>query len=148
MSYLDSEERLQLESIIKLEFQNEALLDQALIHASYVNEHPEATSNDRLEFLGDAVIGLVIAEECYRKLPEATEEELTENRKARVNQGSEAQAARKMNLNEFLQVGAGETRKGEFNNALVGDCYEAIVGVVFLEFGYDEASKLVLETLI
>jgi ribonuclease-3 len=148
MSQLTPSQRQQLEELLGLKFKNQELLGQALIHGSYVHEHPGSVSNDRLEFLGDAVIGLAVAQYYYENSPGASEGELTELRKTKVNEKAEADAAHKLVLQRFLQVGEGEKLKGEFNDTLLGDCYEAIVGAIHLQFDYRVASQFIQRSLI
>lgn len=139
-----------LESKLGVSFRDRVLLRLALTHSSYLNENrsnPE-TSNERLEFLGDAVIGVAIADELYRRNPDWTEGEMTQARAALVSGEALAAAARKLDLGSHLSMGRGEETSGgrERENNLAA-ALEAIVGALFLDRGYEAARPLVLRVV-
>src|SRR5438445_9294067 len=126
-----------MEDRLRLKFTNRELLLQVFVHRSYHNEHPEvAKSNARLAFLGDAVLGLAVAEHLYKD-SDASEGKLTELRKLKVEQKALAGAARGLNLGRNLLMSHGEQiRKGRDRPKALADSFEALVGAIFLEFGY------------
>ncbi len=133
-----------------LAFENAGLLRTALVHSSYVNEAPREglESNERLEFLGDAVIGAVVAEELYRDWPDLREGSLTQRRAAVVQGSTLARAASDLSLGECLQMGRGEeTAGGRERDSNLANAYEAVVGALFLDRGYAAAREWVLSTL-
>jgi len=138
-----------LQSTLGVTFNDSSLLEQSLVHRSYLNENPDQTiSNERLEFLGDALIGLAIAHELFRRFPKIDEGELTKLRSAVVCRESLADIADLLHLGEYLYMGRGEALGGggkrERNLACV---FEALMGAVLLDSGYDIACDLVLKLL-
>ncbi|MFN3974052.1 MAG: ribonuclease III [Dehalococcoidia bacterium] len=132
-----------------LRWNNSALLRQALVHSSYANEHPEARpSNERLEFLGDAFLDFVVADELFRRCPDLTEGDLTALRAALVDGESLAQAAHTLGVHTALLLGKGEEAGGgrERPSNLAG-AFEALVGAVLLDQGYTTAREFVLRVL-
>src|SRR3989338_9687760 len=103
----------ELEKLIKVKFKNKDLLEQALVHRSYLNENPNfhLNQNERLEFLGDAVLELVVTEELYKKYPEKAEGDLTNWRAALVNSKILTSVSEKLGFNEFLLLSRGETKE-------------------------------------
>lgn len=125
------------------------LLEQALTHASYVNEgDAAAVSNDRLEFLGDALLSMVIADRLHRTFPEASEGQLTRMRADIVRGSALANVSRRLGLGEYMILGRGEEAAGgrERDRNLAG-LFEAVVGAVFLAHGYRAARSFALRTL-
>ena len=139
-----------LQSILGVTFKNTSLLEQSLIHRSYLNEASDLnlSSNERLEFLGDALIGLAVADDLYRRFPELQEGDLTKLRAAVVCRDSLAEVACSLDLGEYLYLGRGEEqgggRKRERNLACA---FEALIGAVLLDRGYDVARELLLNLL-
>ncbi|MBT3363032.1 MAG: ribonuclease III [Chloroflexi bacterium] len=139
-----------LQGSICLTFNNTSLLEQALIHRSYLNENPDnlLPSNERLEFLGDALIGFAVAHELYRRYSQLQEGELSKLRAAVVCQECLAQMAKELHLGQYLYMGKGEEQGGgrqrDRNLACV---FEAVVGAVLLDLGYDAARDFVLKML-
>lgn len=125
------------------------LLREALTHASYLNESDaQATSNERLEFLGDAVLGMVMANELFRKYPEAGEGELTRMRAEVVQRSALAGVAQRLDLGEAMILGRGEEAAGgRTRDRNLAGLYEAVVGAVFCAHGYRTAQSLILRTL-
>jgi ribonuclease III len=125
------------------------LLVQALTHASYVNESDAtAVSNDRLEFLGDALLGLVVADSLHRSFPDSGEGQLTRMRAEVVRGSTLAGVARRLGLGEYLVMGRGEEAAGgrDRERNLAG-AFEALVGAVFLDHGYRSARTFALRVL-
>jgi ribonuclease-3 len=143
------EERIELE-IAGYRFKDEALLENALTHSSYLHEHVDEAARDfeRLEFLGDAVVDLVVGEELYRRFPDATEGELTALRAALVSSAALAEVGRRLGLPERARLGRGEEDTGGRGRAgLAASLYESVVGAIYLESGLGEASALVHRTM-
>ena len=127
-------------------FRAPGLLRQALTHRSYVHEHPEAgaATNERLEFLGDAVFHLIVADELYRRYPEAPEGRLTALRAALVCTRSLAAIAEALGLAGYLRVSRGEaTIDGRGRQSILADALEAVVAAVYLDAGLPAAGELV-----
>ncbi len=125
------------------------LLAQALTHASYVNEaDATAVSNDRLEFLGDALLGLVVADVLHRNFPDAGEGQLTRMRAEVVRGSTLAEVARRLGIGDYLVLGRGEEAAGgrDRERNLAG-AFEALVGAVFLAHGYRTARSFALRVL-
>ena len=139
-----------LEKRLGVTFKSPQLLQNALVHSSYVNENPDAASesNERLEFLGDAVLGLVVADELYAAYPDDDEGHLTELRAHLVRRDTLAQAASRMRLGEELLLGHGEDDGGGRSRPTnLSHVYEAVVGAVFLDQGLEPARRFVLDSL-
>src|SRR5881409_4500713 len=131
-------------------FRDPALLENALTHSSYLHEHPEENAPDfeRLEFLGDAVVDLVVGEELYRRFPDATEGELTSLRATLVSSTALAEIGRQLGLPERARLGRGEEETGgRTRMGLAASLYESFVGAVYHEAGFDRAKNIVLETM-
>jgi len=142
--------RSDLEERLGVTFNDPALLQQALVHSSYVNENagsfPE--SNERLEFLGDAVLGLVVAGHLFESFPAQDEGMLTELRAHLVQRDTLAKAARKLDLGAALLLGKGEDEGGGRRRPTnLAHVYEAVVGAVFLDGGLEPARSFVLGSL-
>ena len=118
---------------------NKKLLQQALTHRSYVNEHPDqATDNERLEFLGDAVLGFLVGELLYKTYPEMSEAQLTRLRSKLVDETQLTNFAKQLNLGELMRLGKGaEKDKGRESPSLLSDTFEAIIGAYYLESGIE-----------
>jgi len=128
-------------------FRDPALLQSALIHTSYVNERPGRglESNERLEFLGDAVLGIVVAHRLYDSRPESAEGELTVVRAWLVRQSTLARWARQVALGPHLLLGRGEARGGGRERpALLSRGFEALIGAIYLDGGIDAATMVLL----
>jgi ribonuclease-3 len=132
-----------LQDLIGVRLRNPALLEQALTHSSWVHEHPDlgAADNERLEFLGDAVIELVAGEALYREDPDAGEGALTLGRAALVSTGALAAAARGIRLGGYLRVGHGvENAGGRALDSLLANAMEAVFGAIYLDRGLRAAA--------
>ena len=144
------EPKAALEARLGLSFFEGRLLSEALTHSSAVNEDPQAypVSNQRLEFLGDALIGLVAARELYSLLPAAHEGSLTELRAAVVRGETLARVARGISLGDYLRMGQGEEASGgRERDSNLAAALEALVGAVLLDRGVEEASDVALRLI-
>lgn len=132
-------------------FRDRALLAAALTHSSYLHEHPGdqgLEDFERLEFLGDAVVDLVIGEELYRRYPQATEGELTAMRSQLVSGAPLAQVAQRLGLPERARLGRGEADTGGRGRVGLGaSLFESVVGALYLDAGFPGAQRFVLEVM-
>lgn len=134
----------ELETAIGYRFADPVLLVGAMLHRSYVAEHPGPVSNERLEFLGDAVLGCVVADLSYRRFPHAPEGQLSDTRKRVVNAVTLAEVARGINLGAYLALGRGEDAGGgRDKQSILSDACEALIGAVHLDGGMPAAYGLV-----
>ena len=132
-------------------FTDRSLLAQALVHRSLVNEADlaDADSNERLEFLGDAALGLIAAELLYRRYPDQAEGRLTHARASLVNLTSLAEIGAELGLGDFVQLGRGEDLSGgRERSSVVGRAFEAVLGAVYLDQGLDALRDLLSPILI
>lgn len=140
----------QLQALLGITFNEPSLLEQAVVHSSYINENPAFTlgHNERLEFLGDAILGYIAAEKLYQEFPDLTEGEMTKLRAALVRRDTLARMARGIRLGDFLLMGKGEEASGGRNKTpnLAG-ALEAVIAAVYLDRGVDIARELVLRLL-
>lgn len=137
-------------TLLNLNFQDPDLLNQAFIHRSYLNEvRSGLSSNERLEFLGDAVLSLVITNYLYGQRGKDTEGDLTNLRAFIVKTKSLSEAAKRLDLGSYLKLSRGEMQSGGGKNPqLLANTYEALLGAIFLDLGLDEAQKVIMQTLI
>lgn len=136
----------ELSEKLQYKFKNLSLLETALTHSSYANEKRNMgiQSNERLEFLGDSVLGAVTAEYLFRTYPDKPEGELTRMRAALVCEQSLVQVARQLSLGNFLRLGHGEEMGGGRDRvSILADAVEAIIAAVYLDGGFDAAAGLV-----
>ena len=126
-------------------FANPELLRQALTHSSYTAD--KYLDNERLEFLGDSVIELVVCEDIYSRFPALLEGELTELKGAAVSGDAMADLARDLGLPEFLRLGKGVGNRGELPDSICANVYEAVVAAIHLDGGIDAARRFVLSTM-
>jgi len=125
-------------------FADASLLELALSHRSWVSESAAGESNERLEFLGDAVLGFAVAEIAYEMFPEVPESTLNDIRKVVVNERALADLARGIGLGRFLFLGRGEDKAGgRDKSSILADALEAVIGAVFLDAGTDAARAFV-----
>lgn len=121
-----------------------AILDRALTHRSYAYEHGGLPTNERLEFLGDSVLGLVVTDALYRGHPDLPEGQLAKLRAAVVNMRALAEVARRLDLGRYIRLGRGEEGTGGRNkSSILADTLEALIGAVYIDRGLDVASQLV-----
>lgn len=135
-----------LEQLLGAVFNDKQILLSAVTHRSYLNEHREATQNhnERLEFLGDAVLELVVTDYLFKKYQEKPEGELTAVRAALVNTISLAEAATKLGLNEFLLMSKGEAKDtGRARQYILANAFEACIGAIYIDLGYEAAGKFI-----
>src|SRR5579864_58352 len=141
----------ELESVLGHQFRDPRWLVQALIHSSRIPErNPDdpTESNEKLEFLGDAVLELVVSEELVRAFPNWSEGQLSKSRARLVNATALSLAAQRLGLGNHLRLGRGEEKTGGRSKpALLADAYEAIVAAIYLDAGLDAARGFVLRTL-
>ncbi|MFH1631840.1 MAG: ribonuclease III [bacterium] len=134
-----------------IQYKKGGYLEQAVVHRSYLNEHPDFPlgHNERLEFLGDAVLELVVTEYLYENY-ENPEGELTNWRAALVNGANLAKIARGMDIEEYLYLSRGEQKdtSDKARNYILANAHEALIGSVYLDFGWDEAKKFVTEKVL
>ncbi len=125
---------------------SEKLLTQAITHRSYSYENGGIPTNERLEFLGDSVLGLVVTDELYRKNPEAEEGQLAKLRAAVVNAKALADVARTLGLGDFLLLGKGEEATGgKDKSSILADALEAIIGAIYVEHGIEKSGEVILQ---
>jgi ribonuclease-3 len=132
----------QLQQKIGIHFRDPGLLLEAVTHSSFANESPHVSprDNERLEYLGDAVLQLITAEYLYKHHPGAAEGELTQTRSAMVNTNTLAQLAEQLELGSYLYLGKGIAKGGGRSlKSLLANAFEAVLGAVFLDAGYDAA---------
>jgi ribonuclease-3 len=140
-----------LEKKLGIEFKNKDLLTQAFVHRSYLNERPnfKLFHNERLEFLGDAVLELVVTEELYKSYPKKLEGELTNWRAALVNAKMLTKVAQKIGLNDFLLLSKGEAREGgKARQYILADAFEAFMGALYLDQGYKASKEFIQKYLM
>ena len=135
-----------LEAAIGYQFRNISLLQNALTHSSYANErwHNSLLSNERLEFLGDSVLGMLVAEYLYRTFPNRPEGELTRMRADMVCEGTLANAANRIGLGKHLLLGHGEEQGGgRSRDSILADAMESVIAACFLDGGLNAALEVV-----
>ncbi len=127
-------------------FRNKVLLKAALTHRSYEFEHSEeGVNNQRLEFLGDAVLGFIMGETLYRRYPKYQEGELSRLRSRLVCEGALCLLAQKLEFDRFILMGKGEVSVGgRLRSGTLADAYEAVIGAIYLDGGIDEARQFIL----
>lgn len=140
-----------LEEKIGYTFRDRTLLENALTHSSYANEHREKgmPSNERLEFLGDSILGLVVADHLYRNRPDLPEGDLTRIRAALVCEGSLVEVAKSLDLGSYLKLGRGEeSGGGRKRPSIQADAVEAMLAAVYLDGGIGQARKLIHDLIL
>lgn len=139
----------ELQNVIGHTFTNVGLLETAMTHSSWANEQAGAVEhNERLEFLGDAVLELCVSEELFSRFPTAREGDLTRMRSRLVSKTALEGLARELQLELYLRLGRGEeSQGGRERAALLSDAFEAMLGAVFLDAGYGAASRVVLRII-
>lgn len=140
-----------LEKKLNLKFKNKDFLIQAFVHRSYLNENPDfyLNHNERLEFLGDAVLELVVTEYLYQSYPEKAEGELTNWRAALVNAKQLSRTAQDLDFNNSLLLSRGEEKEiGKARQYILADTFEALIGAVYLDQGYRACRDFITKYLI
>lgn len=138
------------EESIGVTFNNKSLLAQAFTHRSYINEHRASglAHNERLEFLGDAVLELVITEYLYAKYPDKPEGELTSFRSALVNTSTISTVAMGLGMNEYLLLSRGESKDiGRARQYILANTFESVIGALYLDGGYEAAKVFIAANL-
>jgi len=136
-----------LQKSLKVEFKNPSLLEQALIHSSYLNEYPGAglVANERLEFLGDAILGFIVAERLYQGFPDMAEGEMTQIRSVLVRRETLARVAASLRLGGYLYLGKGEEAGGGRQKPTnLAAALEAVIAAIFLARGMAVTRKVVM----
>jgi len=141
----------ELEKSIGVDFKNKDLLLQSLCHRSYLNENPDfhLGQNERLEFLGDAVLELAVTEYLYVNYPDKTEGELTSWRASLVNTKVIGKVAEEMGLYDYILLSKGESNdRGKSHICILADTFEALIGAIYLDKGYKKAREFVEENVV
>jgi len=139
-----------LENILEVSFKNQNLFQEALIHRSYLNEHPECSlkHNERLEFLGDSVLELLVSEYLYKEF-QRPEGEMTNLRAALVNSETLGEIAKKLKIEDYLFLSKGEAKDtGRARTVLLANALEAIIGAIYLDKGLTEASRFIRKNIL
>ncbi len=145
----DVETASSLNDRLGLSFSNLSLLTRALTHRSYANEHNEVEDNERLEFLGDAVLDFIVGEWAYHRFPEMPEGDLTKVRSSLVRNERLAEFSRKLGLAPALRLGRGEmTSGGQQKDNLLGSTFEALVGALYLDKQNLETVKFFIQPFL
>ena len=140
-----------LEKKLKIKFKDQDLLKSAFIHRSYLNEHSEEKlpNNERLEFLGDAILGLVISKHLYEAYPKSPEGDLTNYRSSLVNAKTLSKAAASLALGEYLYLSKGEEGTGgRQRQYILANTFEALLGAIFLDPGLDKVTTFIENNLL
>lgn len=147
---MENDKLLKLENILGVHFKDKNLIKSALTHKSYLNEHPECSwpHNERLEFLGDAVLELVISEYLYKNIPKR-EGEMTTLRAAIVRAESLSKVAERLGIEKFLYLSKGEKNDtGKAKRYILANALEAIIGAIFIDQGIEKAKIFIYQKLI
>ena len=139
-----------LEKKLNLTFKNKDFLIQAFVHRSYLNENPDfyLPHNERLEFLGDAVLELIVTQYLYQKYPKKSEGELTNWRAALVNAKQLSEIAKDLDFNDFLLLSRGEAKElGKARQYILGNTFEALIGAIYLDQGYQACEDFIKKYL-
>ena len=139
-----------LEKKLNYKFKNIDLLENALVHSSYANEIRGNThSNERLEFLGDSILSIIVSEHIYSRYPDMPEGELTRFRASLVCEKSLCEFSRGLGLGQFLKLGRGEDKNGgRDRDSILADAFEAVLAAIYLDGGMDAAKKHVMNTIL
>lgn len=141
-----------LQKTINYQFKNADFLKQALVHRSYINEHPEfhLGHNERLEFLGDAVLEIIVTEYLYHHFPDTPEGDLTDWRASLVNANLLAEIAQEINLEEnlFLSKGEAKDKNTKARHYILANAIEALIGSMYLDGGIEPVKAFVLEKIV
>ena len=143
---MEAKDPAELEQQLSYDFSNKDFLHEALRHSSYVNELAQENLNDneRLEFLGDAVLNLIVGHLLMRRYPDIHEGELSRRRANLVNESQLAEMARSFELGEYVQLGKGEIQTdGREKNSILADTFEALTAAVYLDGGFDAAFRFI-----
>lgn len=138
-----------LQSIVKIRFKDKSLLNRALTHRSFVNEaNSSMKDNEKLEYLGDSVLALVVNEYLFKRFGEYLEGDLAKIKSAVVSEVTLAKVAREIKLGSFLQIGRGEEQSGgRDRSSILANALEAIIGAIYLDSGLRESKRFILNVL-
>lgn len=145
------EKILEFEKVIGYEFDNKKFITEALTHSSYANEHraEKIRHNERLEFLGDSVLEVVVSEKLYTANETMPEGELTKLRAGIVCEKTLAYCAREIRLGEYLLLGKGEdVSGGRDRDSIISDAFEAVIGAIYLDGGLEISKKFIIENIL
>lgn len=148
---LTVDQKKELERVLSVVIKNSAFFEQALTHRSYLQtlNNPNAYSNERLEFLGDAILSMVIAEYLFYLRSDVSEGELTKMRSWLVNKKSLAYSARKLSLDEFLKVSVSARQSlDQGNDSMLADALEAIIAAVYMDSGWEAARQFIVRSVL
>lgn len=140
-----------LEKKLKIKFKNKKLLIQAFCHRSYLNENPDPglENNERLEFLGDAVLELIVTDFLFKKYPGNSEGDLTNWRAALVNAKTISEVSREIGFNDYLLLSKGEFKEiGKARQYILANAFEAFIGALFLDRGYEKCEEIIKKNLL
>jgi ribonuclease-3 len=143
---MEAKEPSEIEAQLQYEFKNKSLLQEALRHSSYVNEmaDPHLRDNERLEFLGDAVLNLVVGDILMRCYPDSKEGDLSRSRAHLVNESQLARTARSVDLGVHILLGKGEIQtQGRKKNSILADTFEALTAAIYLDGGFEAAYEII-----
>jgi ribonuclease-3 len=143
---MEAKDPFGIEQRLQYEFRDKNLLQEALRHSSYVNEiaDPHLRDNERLEFLGDAVLSLIVGHILIRCYPDLKEGDLSRNRANLVNESQLAKTARSVNLGAYILLGKGEIQtQGREKNSILADTFEALTAAIYLDGGFEAAYKII-----
>ena len=143
---MELNEHTEIEQNLQYQFNSKGLLDEALRHSSFVNEQadPDLRDNERLEFLGDAVLNLIIGHILMQRYPELKEGDLSRTRANLVNESQLAKIARSIDLGSYIQLGKGEIQtNGSDKNSILANTFEAIIAAIYLDGGFDAVFRII-----
>ncbi len=148
---MDKNKLEKFQKTIKISFKNLEILDRVFIHRSFLNENKEKKieSNERLEFLGDAVLEIIVTKYLYEKYPKEPEGKLTAWRASLVNGKSLSESARKINMGELLYLSKGEEKTGgRERDLLLANSFEALIGAIYIEHGMKAAKNFIIDHIL
>ena len=143
---MEVNEHTEIEQNLNYQFNSKGMLEEALRHSSFVNEQadPDLRDNERLEFLGDAVLNLIIGHILMQRYPELKEGDLSRTRANLVNESQLAKIARSLDLGSHIRLGKGEIQtNGSDKNSILADTFEAIIAAIYLDGGFDAAFRII-----
>ncbi|MBN2588458.1 MAG: ribonuclease III [Sedimentisphaerales bacterium] len=142
---MEEEIRLQIEQILGYKFQNEELLALAFTHTSAVDSR--ISSNERLEFLGDSVLALVVCQRLFERFPDYLEGDLTKIKSMLVSREICAQVARKLGLHKYLKIGKGMISNKALSGSLAAGVFETVIGAIYIDGGFESAQSFILKVM-
>jgi ribonuclease III len=148
---VEAKDPSEIEQQLRYEFRDKFLLAEALRHSSYVNELTDSNlrDNERLEFLGDAVLNLIVGHILMHHYPDLKEGDLSRSRANLVNESQLAKMARLLHLGSYIQLGKGEIQtQGREKNSILADSFEALVAAIYLDGGFDTTFKIIEDNFL